>query len=317
MLAALLCSGLGACASVSSDAADASHRALAARAAKASTTTTTVKPGCSDDRDALKSLAPLSPLPSPGHMPDGSFMKATVQRRGRLIAGVDENTPHFSARDPITMKIDGLEVDIVRAIARAITGRSAIQLKTVVTNEKLSAVTNGTVDLTVSAVSMNCARLGSVDFSTEYYTAQHKLLVRSDSSIRNIDETRGRRVCITAGSSSVKVLRREAPDAIPVLRDARTDCLAALQQGQADAYLSHDSILIGMQEQDATTKILPQRLNPQHYGIAISKEHPEFVRFVNAVLQRMRDDGELAFLYAKWLGPRPPAVPEPQYLGAG
>ena len=50
-----------------------------------------------------------------------------------------------------------------------------------------------------------------------------------------------------------------------------------------------------MHEQDPeNTTVLPESLQTQHYGIAISKDRPELVAFVNGVLQQMRDDGRLA-----------------------
>ena len=58
--------------------------------------------------------------------------------------------------------------------------------------------------------------------------------------------------------------------------------------------------------------MLGESLHEQNYGIAMSKQDPELVAFVNAVLQEMRDDGRLAALYAKYLGPGY-VIPAPDY----
>ena len=107
----------------------------------------------------------------------------------------------------------------------------------------------------------------------------------------------------------MKLLAEKAPDARSLEVPARTDCLVALQQGEADAYLGHDIFLRGMHDQDPLTTILDENLKDQHYGIAISKDHPELVQFVNAVLDRMKADGTMDRLTRCWLSGDAPAVP--------
>ena len=94
-----------------------------------------------------------------------------------------------------------------------------------------------------------------------------------------------------------------------------TDCLVLLQQGDVAAISTDDSILDGLAAQDPWTKIIGPRLTNEPYGLAISKQHPEFVRFVNAVLQQLRTDGQWKASYARWLGLRPKAPPAAQYAG--
>ena len=49
------------------------------------------------------------------------------------------------------------------------------------------------------------------------------------------------------------------------------------------------------------------------YGLAISKQHPDFVQFVNAVLQQLRTDGQWAASYTRWVGTPVPAPPPARY----
>lgn len=48
-------------------------------------------------------------------------------------------------------------------------------------------------------------------------------------------------------------------------------------------------------------------------GLAISKRHPGFARFVNAVLAKMRANGRWAASYARWIGAPVPAPPKARY----
>jgi polar amino acid transport system substrate-binding protein len=307
----------GGCATQSSDASDTVLRSLA------NPTTTTVPPTTTTGpqvpcTDPLASLAPDAPLPPPGQMPEGTPMRE-IQDHGKLVVGIDENTLGWAALNPETNDIEGLEVDLVKEIARAIFGDpNQIVFKTVVTAQKNEVVRTGDVDLTASADSMSCDRWNIVSFSSEYFTAHQKLMVRVDSPIHGASDLAGRTVCVTAGSSSVALLQEIAPKARSLEVQGRTDCLVALQQGDAAAYLAHDTFLLGMVRQDPQNmQILPTEYSTQDYGIAIAHERPALVRFVNGVLEQMRGDGRLVALYLKWLGVAAPAqAPAAKYQSA-
>ena len=125
-------------------------------------------------------------------------------------------------------------------------------------------------------------------------------------------------MCVTEGSSSEDLLKERAPDAHKLAVPGRTDCLVALQEGDADAYLAHDTFLRAMWEQDPyNTTILDEVISTQHYGIAIPKDQPDLVRFVNAVLARMRESGRLDQIYTDALGDDHPPIPRADYRDEG
>jgi polar amino acid transport system substrate-binding protein len=256
-------------------------------------------------------------------MPAGSYME-TILKNGHLSVGVDENTLGLAYRNPETGNIEGFEVKLAVEIARHIFAdndpEAHVDEVPVLTDEKVSAVREATVDLTIDAITMSCDRWQLVDFSTEYYTADQQFLVRSGSPIKTESDLVGRRVCVTSDSSSEKIMTKRVPNAELVPVASRTECLVALQEGEVDAYFGHDSFLYGMTEQDRTLKVmplLPQAETLSHYGIAVNKEHPEFVRFVNAVLDELRQDGTWSDFHEQLvddLPDLPPAdPPKPRY----
>jgi len=294
--------GVAACGTGSTDPSDRAVRAVAATPTSSATTTTLAAPPppCGDPR---ASYPALSPLPAAATLADPVIRR--VRERGKLVVAVDENTEGLAARNS-GGRLVGLEIDVARAIATSIFGDDSdkrLQLLTVTTKQKVEYPAQGEADLAISAISMTCARWQSVAFSTEYFTAQHEFLVHRDSPVQTASDLAGRRVCMTKGSTSIATLAGIGlqPPPKPWLVDTRTDCLVALQEGEVDAYFGHDTFLVGMVDQDPGLRIVPQG-EPQHYGIAMGKDDVTFVRYVNGVLDRLRDDGTLAALYEQRLG---------------
>lgn len=274
------------------------------------------------------SLAPSGPLPPPGDMPAGSYM-AAIQHRGYLIAGVDQNTYLWGYRDPVKNQFEGFDTDMVRQVADAIFGDSSprhLHFVVVPNTERSSEVAGGSVDIVAETMTITCSRevqvpkgQPPVDFSTEYYDAAQDVLVERGSPVTSEQTLAGQRVCATAGSTSLRnlaslqvSLHLDPPMQLWQVPN-HTDCLVMLQQGQVDAISTDDTILQGLAAQDPQLKLVGLRIHDEPYGMAISKAHPDFTRFVNAVLAQETADGKWATIWRTWLKTQPPPPPTPLY----
>jgi polar amino acid transport system substrate-binding protein len=302
--------GLAACSSPSNGAVSRSLGALTdptTTTAAPSTATTTAPTAC----DPRASFAPDPTLPMP-------TVKA-IQTRGRLVVGVDQGTLNWGYRDPRNGSITGLDVDVLRQIALAIFGSDPdahLQFKTLTTAERVDAVKNGKVDMVASLLTATCDRWNDVDFSTVYYLAHQDVLVPVGSPVHTVAALAGKTVCATRGSTSITRIHEVVPKAKIYPVDTRADCLVALQDGAVDAVTSDDTVLASFQAQEEKddTRVLGQPLEDEPYAIAMPKHHEDLVRFVNDVLDRMRNDGSLELLYQYWLkGDAPPMPPKPTY----
>ena len=239
-----------------------------------------------------------------------------IRRRGRLIAGVDQSTNLFSFRDPVSGELQGFDIDIAREVRPRPPRRSrqgGVPPADIAGAHE--CVAEWSVDIVAKALTVTCARAEQIAFSTVYFEASQRLLVPKDSPVQGPADLAGLRVCSQVDTTSLATVSRLAPTATLLAVQNWDDCLVALQQGQADAASTDNTILAGMAVQDPNLHIVGPSLEAEPYGIGINKSQDDLVRAVNASLERIRRDGTWLSLYRKWLtvlGPAP-SPPEPKY----
>ncbi len=295
-------------------ASPAASRATASGTAPAATTAGTAAPSpaaSSCDPDAV-SLAPHGPP----QVTAGSSM-AAIRKRGYLIAGVDQSTYHFGYLNPLDGKIEGFDIDMIRAVAQAIFGDpDKVRYRAISDAERIGAILDGSVDIVAHTMTITCQRLQQVDFSSVYFESHQRVLVPDNSTATGgLADLGGQRVCATAGSDSVGTIEHYPTHPRVVQVPYWTDCLVLLQQDQVAAISTDDSILDGLAAQDPFTKVVGPPLTSEPYGLAMSKQRPDFVRFVNAVLAQERSDGAWAASYRHWIGNPAETPPAARYAG--
>jgi polar amino acid transport system substrate-binding protein len=258
------------------------------------------------------SLAPLGP---PAVTP-GSYM-AYIKARGYLIAGVDQSTYHFGYLNPLDGHIEGFDIDMIRAVAQAIFGSpDKVEFKSISDAQRIPAITRGSVDIVAHTMTITCDRLRQVDFSSVYFDAHQRVLVPDNSAATGgLADLGGQKVCATAGSDSVSTILGYPTHPKVVQEPFWTDCLVLLQQDQVAAISTDDAILYGLQAQDPFTRVVGPELTDEPYGLAMSRQHQDFVRFVNAVLAREESDGAWEKSYQHWVSPVYQKPPVPAYAG--
>ena len=267
-------------------------------------------PDCGDPTASLRPGA----LPAPNALPAGSTM-AKIRAAGKLVVGVDQNTYGFGFRDPSTGNVEGFDIDMAKQITKAIFGTdSKLQLRVLTSAQRKPALEERQVDIVIRTMTIACDRLEYADFSSVYYEARQRVLAKTAAKITGIDALGGKKVCATEGSTSLNRIAAAPSKPIPVQVPNWTDCLVMLQQNQVDAISTDDTILGGLAAQDPFTEVVGDPIASEPYGMAIPQGRTDFVRFVNAVLQKMRTDGTWTAIYndrlAGLLGaaPAPPAA---------
>jgi polar amino acid transport system substrate-binding protein len=280
----------------------------AATAARRAGTAARATPPC----DPTASLRPAGPP----RVTPGSFM-AKIRARGYLIAGLDPTRYHFESLNPRDGEMEGFEIDLLHAIAKAIFGNpNDIRYLPLQDEQRIPYLRSGAVDIVAQDMTITCARWKVIDFSSVYMDSGQQVLVESDSPFKHVTslgQLAGQKVCAVTGSIELANIGAATPHPIPVGEPYWTDCLVLLQQGAVAAISSVTTDLIGLEGQDPYAQIVSPRLDFEPQGLGISQKHPDFVRFVNAVLAQMRSDGQWATSYAQWIGTPVPAPPPARY----
>ena len=204
---------------------------------------------------------------------------------------------------------------MLKAVSKAIfNDPNKIELRVITTAQRIPALTDGSVDIVARAMTITCTRWEQIAFSTEYYRAGQKVLVAKGSPVKEMADLKGKKVCATNGSTSMDKLRTFTT-LIPEGSATHTGCLVLFQQGTVDAITGDDTILAGLAAQDPYAFVVKApAFTSEPYGLGISRKNPDFVKFVNGVLEQMRADGRWTTAYNTWLrdalgpAPAPPAA---------
>jgi len=268
---------------------------------------------CGGASTAPSATPAASATPSKPKFELSSYMYA-IQTKGKIRIGTQEDNFPFSVKNPTTGKWEGFDVDVGRELAKAIFGTSddpdkSIEYVAVTSATRIPSLTDNKADVIIKTFTITDERKQQIDFSDVYFiTGQRILVKKSDDKIKEAADLAEKTVCAQRGSTSEQnVTKATGGRAKLLLLDSYPACLLALQQGQADAVSTDETILFGLVKQDPNTKIVGKPFSDEPYGIGIKKnqggDRQGFVPFVNTWLAGVIKDGTWGKLYEKHITP--------------
>lgn len=224
---------------------------------------------------------------------------------GALRFAAESSYAPFIFVNSKTGQQQGFEIDLMKAVAKKL-GDTLV-----VTNMGFDAVipslVTGTADVGGSAITITEERAKKVNFTQAYYDSGTSILINKsdENSVRSIDDLEGAAVCVQIGTSgamrSAKIpgvtLRQfnAVNEAYMELRNK--GCKAVITDRPVTAYF--------MNSRKANARLfthLPQTLEPEQYGFAVTKNKPELVDRINGAINQLRRNGEFQKIYEKWFG---------------
>ena len=169
-----------------------------------------------------------------------------IKRRAELRCGVSGKIPGFSflRRDG---SFSGLDVDICRAFAAAITGSpDQVQYRPLTAPERFTALRTGEIDLLSRNTTFNLSRdaVGGngVSFAPVVFHDGQGLLVKRDSGFTNLKSLEGKTICVGSGTTTEQNLndafQAKGIDYKPIKYQDLNQVIAGYLQGRCSAMTS-------------------------------------------------------------------------------
>ena len=199
---------------------------------------------------AAATTAPATVVPTPVVLPKGGRL-ALVKSRGKLICGVNDALPGFSALDKVTGQFSGFDADFCRAVAAAVLGDSkAVEFRPLNTGQRGPALQTGEIDVLIRNTTWTVSRdtAWGLFAPTTFYDGQG-MMVRKTLGAKTLKDLKGATICVQSGTTTelnlTDQMRAVGADFKPVVFADIDPTYAAYEQGRCDAVTSDKSQLAG------------------------------------------------------------------------
>jgi glutamate/aspartate transport system substrate-binding protein len=211
-------------------------------------------------------------------------------------------------------KPTGYSVDLCARIATGIQqqlGLADLPIKwmAVTPENRISMVTNGTVDLECGSTTNTLSRQEQVDFSSMTFVDGGSLLVHANANINRFSDIAGKRVAVVPGTTTETVMAEALKKANLTVQmvnvKEHANGIAALEDGTADAYASDRVILLGLAmtaKDPSKLALADQYFSYEPYGLMLRRGDADFRLAINRVLARLYRSGEIVQVYERWFG---------------
>ena len=202
-------------------------------------------------------------------------------------------------------EIVGFDIDLTKEVAKS------LGVKTAIENKKFDDIDSGKVlnqnecDVAVAALTITGDRARVVDFSSPYFDAGQEMVVQSGSGISSLDDLRGDRIGVQAGTTGQVYVTDNAPSSAEVVPFDDADQIgAALDSGDVDAAVYDNTVVGDVLKRYPDFEQAEFFPTGEQYGMAVKKNSSvDLLRVINRVLAQI-PPGSKGYdtIYNRWFG---------------
>lgn len=222
-----------------------------------------------------------------------------IKKAGEVRIANSGVYPPFEFKEGNTLV--GFDIDLSNFVARELGVKADISV--VDFKGLIPALKSGKVDLLISAVTYTPARAEQVAFSDSYYDTAVAIAVRDDrTNLKAKDQLAGLTLGAELGTTGEREARSVAGVKEVKTYDTLMLALRDLEIGRIDAIISNLPPLQYLIHKNFKRVRVTGTYDAGWVGINVQQGEKALLAEVNRILKKLKDNGELGALKAKWFG---------------
>lgn len=227
----------------------------------------------------------------------GSSALQEIKDSGKLVIGTCADYPPYEwhlikdGKDEII----GFDIDIAQAIADEL--GVELEIKDMDFDGLIPALSTGKIDMIIAGMNPTEERKQSVDFTDIYYTQKDALVIKSEDAedIKSENDLKKASLATQKATIQETYLLENFPDATLQSVPKWNTAILSLVTGKVDAVLMIETVAKQYVEQNEGLEIagFDVASTPNESAIAVAKDSGDFLDTVNAILDEMKESGQI------------------------
>lgn len=226
---------------------------------------------------------------------------STAKAQKTYQIGTDVTYPPFEFANKDNQYV-GIDIDILKAIAKA--ENFKVEIKPVGFNAAVQSLQSGQLDGIMAGMAITDERKVKFDFSKPYYKTGFVMAVAKDSSIKSLEQLRGKRVALKTGTAAAEyaLSLKDKYGFSTVTFDDSDNMYNDVVTGNSVACFEDDPVMQYAIKTGTKLKIVTKPARGGYYGFAVAKgKNQELLQKFNAGLAKIKQNGEYAKIKARYL----------------
>jgi polar amino acid transport system substrate-binding protein len=239
--------------------------------------------------------------------PAFAITPAEIKAKGKLVVGIQGDNPPWGFVNT-SGKQEGFDADVGAAFAKEL--GVAVEFVPLAVANRIPALTSGRVDILFATMAMLPDRAKAVQYSKPYVANIISLVAAKSTVIKTNADMAKVTIGVPRASVQDTQITKNAPEGTTIRRfddDAAT--IQALVSGQAQAVGGNMFYVQRLNQAKPDTYEDKLEFTRLYNGACTRLGEKEINAAVNAFIDKIKGNGELATAYQKWMKLSPPTFP--------